>query len=85
MRLSSSHPASDPSDFSAALLDPIVIFPDGSVTWAVEPPPELIPRVDCEVVPEYQPLPIDLLRVPQPHHPEFLAIAPEFTPVGVLK
>jgi hypothetical protein len=89
MRLSSSHPlsdpASDPSDFSATRLDPIVIFPDGSVTWAVEPPLERIPMVDCEVVPEYQPLPVDLLRSPHPHHPELFMTAPEFTPVGVLK
>jgi hypothetical protein len=85
MRLSSSNPLSDPSDFSAALLDSIVIFPDGTVTWAIEPPAELIPLVDCEVVPEFQPLPVDLLRIPQPHHPELFAIAPEFAPVGVLK
>jgi hypothetical protein len=85
MRLSPSDQLSDQSNFSAAFLDPIVIFPDGTVTWAIEPPAELIPLVDCEVVPEFQPLPVDLLRSPHPHHPELFAIAPEFAPVGVLK
>jgi hypothetical protein len=32
-------------------------------------------------VPDYEPLPMDLLRLPRPHPPEFLALLPEFTPV----
>jgi hypothetical protein len=77
MRLS----LSDPSESLTATLEQVVVFPDGSVTWAIEPPPERIPVVACEIVPEYEPLPMDLLRSPRPHQPEFLAVAPEFAPV----
>jgi hypothetical protein len=74
-------PSPDQTESLAALLEHVVVFPDGSVTWAMLETPEIIPLVDCEIVPDYQPLSMDLLWLPRPQQPEFLSIAPEFAPV----
>jgi hypothetical protein len=84
------HPSIEQTESLTALLEQVVVFPDGSVTWALLEEaeleraldsPEIIPLVDCEIVPDYQPLAIDRLRLPSPQQPEWLVTAPEFTPV----
>lgn len=85
MRISSSSHL-DPSDFSdSSLLDNVVIFPDGTVTWvtASATPSEVIPTAACEVVPEWYLLPAEWL--PQPQPPDIFITAPEFAPVRALK
>jgi hypothetical protein len=93
MRLSSSDPL-DALDRSPdqklnsnapPLLDNVVIFPDGSVTWSLAvATPEVIPIAACEVVPEWYPLPTEFLHIPQPHAPEAFVTVPEFTPLRAL-
>jgi hypothetical protein len=69
----------DPGDIGKAarpLFHNVVILPDGTVTWSAEVAPEVIPAVDCEVVPEWYPV---VLRIPQPQPPEVFVTIPEFT------
>ncbi|NJR39507.1 MAG: hypothetical protein HC781_12685 [Leptolyngbyaceae cyanobacterium CSU_1_4] len=77
--------ASDSSD--SPLLNNVVIFPDGSVTWVTPSPmpSEVISTVTCEVVPEGFLLPAECLRLPQPQPPDIFVSAPEFTPLRTLK
>jgi hypothetical protein len=76
---------SDSSDYS--LLDNVVIFPDGSVTWATASatPPDVIPTVACEVVPEGHSLIDECIQMLQPHSPEIFVMVPEFAPRQALK
>lgn len=76
--------ASDFSDFP--LLDNVVIFPDGSVSWVIASPiSEVTPTVACEVVPEWHLLPTQCLRLPQPQPPDIFITVPEFAPMRALK
>lgn len=76
---------SDSSD--SPLLDNVVIFPDGSVTWvtASPTPSEVIPTVACEVIPEWHILPAECLRLPQPQPPDIFITVPEFAPLRALE
>jgi hypothetical protein len=70
------------------LLHNVVILPDGTVTWsaeswAAETAPEIIPAVDCEVVPEWYP--VAFIQIPQPQPPETFITVPEFTSARALK
>jgi hypothetical protein len=69
------------------LLDNVVIFPDGSVTWVIASPmpSEVIPAVACEVVPDWYFLPAECLRLPQPQPPDIFITVPEFAPLRALK
>ena len=85
---SSSPDQSNASDFSdSPLLDNVVIFPDGSVTWVTvsATPSEVILTVACEVVPEWHLLPAECLRSPQPQPPDIFVTVPEFAPMRILK
>jgi hypothetical protein len=75
------------SDFSdSPLLDNVVIFPDGSVTWENDvTPSEAIPTVACEVVPDWHLLSAEYLRLPQPQPPDIFVMVPEFAPTRALK
>jgi hypothetical protein len=75
----------DPSDSDSTLLDNVVIFPDGSVTWVAASAllPEVIPTVACEVVPEWHSPSTESLQMPQP--PEICVVVPEFAPRRILK
>jgi hypothetical protein len=89
----------DPGICEAArpLLHNVVILPDGTVTWSAdtwsadtwsadtwsEKIPEVIPAVDCEIVPEWYS--IGLLQIPQPQPPEIFITVPEFTSTRALK
>ncbi|MBW4517555.1 MAG: hypothetical protein KME11_20315 [Timaviella obliquedivisa GSE-PSE-MK23-08B] len=72
---------------NSLLLDNVVIFPDGSVTWLTANPisSEMISTVACEIVPEEYSLPVEHLRLPQPQPPEIFVTEPEFTPMRILK
>jgi len=77
--------ADDSSD--SPLLNNVVIFTDGSVTWvtASPMPSEALPAVACEVVPEWYLLPAECLRSPQLQPPDNFITVPEFAPLRVLK